>query len=109
MSDRVERSGLKVDAKLTAFIENEVVGPLGQGLDQFWAGFAALVSRLVPVNRALLAKREDLQAQIDAWHLARAGQPIDASEYQAFLREIGYPWKIKKLSLQMRRIQKDSF
>lgn len=90
MSDRVERSGLKVDAKLAAFIENEVVGPLGQGLDQFWAGFAALVSRLVPVNRALLAKREDLQAQIDAWHLARAGQPIDMDEYQAFLRQIGY-------------------
>ncbi|MCZ8324920.1 MAG: malate synthase G [Sphingomonadaceae bacterium] len=90
MSDRVERSGLKVDAALAAFIENEVVAPLGRDVAQFWAGFAALVERFVPVNRALLAKRDDLQAQIDAWHMARAGQPIDAAEYQAFLREIGY-------------------
>jgi malate synthase len=90
MSDRVERSGLKVDAALAAFIENEVVAPLGRDVAQFWAGFAALVERFVPVNLALLAKRDDLQAQIDAWHIARAGQPIDAAEYQAFLREIGY-------------------
>ncbi|HEX4847814.1 MAG TPA: malate synthase G [Novosphingobium sp.] len=90
MSDRVEKSGLQVDAALAAFIENEVVTPLGQDLNQFWAGFAALVERFVPVNRALLAKRNDLQVQIDAWHTARAGQPIDGGEYQAFLREIGY-------------------
>jgi len=90
MSDRVERSGLQVDAKLAAFIEDAVIGPLGQDLNRFWAGFAALVSRLTPVNRALLAKREELQSQIDAWHAARAGQPIDAAEYQAFLRQIGY-------------------
>jgi malate synthase len=90
MSNRVERSGLKVDAALAAFIENEVVAPLGHDVAQFWAGFAALADRFVPVNRALLAKRDDLQAQIDAWHAARAGQPIDQGEYQAFLREIGY-------------------
>ncbi|MFN5822382.1 MAG: malate synthase G, partial [Novosphingobium sp.] len=90
MSDRVEKSGLQVDAALAAFIENEVVSPLGQDLGQFWAGFAALVERFVPVNRALLAKRDDLQATIDAWHAARAGQPINGGEYQAFLREIGY-------------------
>jgi malate synthase len=90
MSDRVVKSGLQVDAALAAFIEQEVVAPLGQDLGQFWAGFAALVERFVPVNRALLAKREDLQAQIDAWHTARAGQPIDGADYQAFLRQIGY-------------------
>ncbi len=90
MSNRVERSGLQVDAALASFIENEVVAPLGRDLPGFWAGFAALVDRFVPVNRALLAKRDDLQAQIDAWYTARAGQPIDGAEYQAFLRQIGY-------------------
>ncbi|MBS3928905.1 MAG: malate synthase G [Sphingomonadales bacterium] len=90
MSERVEKAGLKVDAALAAFVEGEVLAPLGQDATAFWAGFAALLDRFVPVNRALLAKRDDLQAQIDAWHLARAGQAIDQSEYQAFLREIGY-------------------
>jgi len=44
----------------------------------------------VPVNRALLARRDALQAAIDAWYRARKGQPIDAGEYRAFLTEIGY-------------------
>ncbi|MEY4953383.1 MAG: hypothetical protein RL299_1807 [Pseudomonadota bacterium] len=90
MSERVEKAGLKVDAALAAFVEAEVLAPMGQDVGEFWAGFAALLDRFVPVNRALLAKRDDLQARIDAWHVARAGQPIDQTEYQAFLREIGY-------------------
>ena len=90
MSERVEKSGLKVDAALAAFVEREVLTPLGHDADKFWSGFAALLDRFVPQNRALLAKRDDLQAQIDAWHLARAGKPLDQGEYQAFLREIGY-------------------
>ena len=45
---------------------------------------------LAPRNAALLAKRDDLQARIDAWHKAHAGQPHDAAAYEAFLREIGY-------------------
>jgi malate synthase len=87
---RVERSGLKIDAKLAGFIENEVLTPLGYDAAKFWQGFAALLERLVPVNRSLLAKRDALQAQIDAWHVARAGKVLDATEYRTFLTEIGY-------------------
>jgi malate synthase len=87
---RVERSGLKIDAKLAGFIENEVLTPLGHDAAKFWQGFAALLERLVPVNRSLLAKRDALQAQIDAWHVARAGKVLDAIEYRTFLTEIGY-------------------
>ena len=90
MSERVEKAGLKVDAALAAFVEREVLAPLGQDVSTFWSGFAGLLDRFVPQNRALLAKRDDLQARIDAWHLARAGKPLDQGEYQAFLREIGY-------------------
>ena len=90
MSGFVDKSGLQVDAALAAFVEGQVLAPLGKDAAQFWTGFAALVNRLVPVNRALLAKRDALQAEIDAWHVARAGKPIDMAEYQAFLREIGY-------------------
>ena len=90
MSNRVEKSGLQVDAALAAFIESEVLAPLGRDADAFWQGFAALVGTYAPQNKALLARRDDLQARIDAWHGERAGRPIEGQEYQAFLREIGY-------------------
>jgi len=90
MTDRVEHSGLKVDAALARFIEGEVLAPLGKDAGAFWEGFAALVGKFTPRNRELLAKRDALQAEIDAWHKARAGKPIDAAEYHAFLTQIGY-------------------
>ncbi|MFA7586968.1 MAG: malate synthase G [Novosphingobium sp.] len=90
MSARVDRSGLQIDARLAQFIENEILAPLGKDVASFWQGFAALIDRFVPQNRALLARRDALQTQIDAWHLARAGKPVDAAEYRAFLSEIGY-------------------
>ena len=68
MSERVEKSGLQVDAALADFVEREVLAPLGRDVGAFWSGFAALLIRFAPVNRALLAKRDELQAQIDAWH-----------------------------------------
>ena len=90
MSNHVERAGLRVDAALAAFVEAEVLAPAGRDVATFWQGFAALLDRLVPVNRSLLARRDDLQAQIDAWHCDRAGKPIDPAEYKAFLSDIGY-------------------
>lgn len=90
MSDRVEKSGLQVDAALAAFVDSDVLAPLGHDAGTFWAGFAALLDRFVPQNRALLARRDTMQAQIDAWHMARPGQPIDQAAYQAFLHQIGY-------------------
>ncbi|WP_395332348.1 malate synthase G [Novosphingobium sp. BL-8H] len=89
-SGRVARGGLQVDAALARFVEEQVLPPVGLDSAAFWSGFAALVGGFAPRNRALLAKRDDLQARIDAWHLARAGKPIDQGEYQAFLRQIGY-------------------
>ena len=90
MDERVEKNGLQVDAALAEFIEREVLAPQGKDAATFWAGFAALLDRFGPINRALLAKRDDLQAQIDAWHTERAGQPIKQAEYQQFLHQIGY-------------------
>ena len=90
MTDYVTRAGIEVDPALAAFIETEVIAPLGRDTDEFWTGFADLLGKFAPRNRALLQKREDLQAKIDAWHTERAGQPHDASAYRAFLEEIGY-------------------
>ena len=90
MSDRTDKSGLQVDATLARFVDEQVLAPLDTDLGRFWTGFAALVEEFAPKNRALLDKREDLQAQIDAWHKERRGQPMDQSAYRAFIEEIGY-------------------
>lgn len=86
----VDRGGLKVAAQLAEFIETRTLPGTGVATDAFWQGAADIVARFAPDNAALLAVRDDMQATIDAWHQARAGQPIDTGEYQAFLREIGY-------------------
>ena len=81
---------LSVGAPLYDFIENEALPGSGVDRDAFWAGFAGLLADFTPRNRDLLERREELQAQIDAWHKERVGQPHDAPAYRAFLEEIGY-------------------
>jgi malate synthase len=91
MSDvMIDRAGLKIAGSLAAFIERDVMPGSGIEPDAFWTAAAAIFARFAPENADLLATREDLQAKIDAWHIARAGNSIDQVEYQAFLREIGY-------------------
>ena len=82
--------GLQVDPGLRAFVDGEALPGTGVSPQAFWAGFAALVRDLAPRNKALLDKRDALQAKIDEWHRARKGRPHDAGAYEAFLREIGY-------------------
>lgn len=90
MSDYVERAGLRVDARLAEFVETDALPGLGLAADDFWRGTAAIYAQFAPENRDLLEKRETLQSQIDDWHTARQGQPINQDEYQAFLTDIGY-------------------
>ncbi len=87
---RIQRGSLQVAAELDELIGNQILPGTGVALDVFWAGFEACVNDLGPVNRALLARRDTLQAQIDAYHLARRGQSLVAADYKAFLMEIGY-------------------
>ncbi len=72
------------------FVTRQALPGTGLDADKFWAGFSALVHRLAPQNKALLAERDRLQAAIDDWHRARKGKPHDAAEYRAFLESIGY-------------------
>jgi malate synthase len=90
MTNMTTRAGLSVDEGLAALLETQVLAPLNRDAGEFWQGFAALLAEFAPRNAALLAKREDMQTQIDAWHKTHAGKPHDAAAYQAFLREIGY-------------------
>ena len=90
MTKRLDRAGLQVDAVLARFIEDEALPGSGIEAGTFWTGLADLLADFAPQNRALLAKRDALQAKIDAWHIARRGQPHDHAAYKAFLAEIGY-------------------
>ncbi|TBW03356.1 malate synthase G [Azotobacter chroococcum] len=90
MSERVQVGGLQVAKVLYDFINAEAIPGTGVDVAAFWAGAANVIHDLAPKNRALLAKRDELQAKIDAWHQARAGQGHDAAAYKAFLQEIGY-------------------
>ncbi|WP_085809967.1 malate synthase G [Sphingomonas sp. TZW2008] len=78
------RAGLSVDPRLAAFVEDEALAGTGIAPDAFWQGAAAIFAEFTPENRALLARREELQAAIDARYAA--GAPVDT----AFLTEIGY-------------------
>ena len=81
---------LQVDADLARFIDTEVLPGTGVAADAFWAGFSQLAHELAPMNRALLAERDRLQAELDAWHEAHPGPIADMPAYRAFLQRIGY-------------------
>jgi malate synthase len=90
VADRTLAGSLQVDTLLHAFLEEEALPAAGIDPAGFWDGLAAIIADLTPANRALLARREELQAAIDEWHRSRAGQPLDVAGYRAFLTEIGY-------------------
>jgi len=90
MERRVEQFGLSIAPELALFVEARALPRSGVKAKDFWKGFAAIVDDLAPKNRALLEVREVMQQKIDAWHIARRGQPIDPATYRAFLEEIGY-------------------
>jgi malate synthase len=75
---------------LVRFVEDRALPGTGIAPDAFWAGLSTLIHELGPENRALLARRDDLQATIDAWHIAHRARPHDPEAYKAFLQEIGY-------------------
>ncbi len=89
MAGRVKVAGLEVAEQLHRFVAEEALPGTGLAADSFWDGVASIIADLAPRNRELLARREELQARIDAWHREHPGTP-DAQAYEAFLREIGY-------------------
>ena len=90
MTDRIQAGGLRVAKVLHDFIEDEALPGTGVAPARFWSALDAIVHDLAPRNRVLLARRNQLQARIDAWHRARRGQLLDPQAYQDFLSEIGY-------------------
>jgi malate synthase len=82
--------GLLVAPVLKAFMETEALPGTGVEPARFWEAMERILRELAPQNAALLKKRDDLQAQIDAWHRAHPSRPVDLAAYTGFLRDIGY-------------------
>jgi malate synthase len=90
MNARVEKAGLQIAPEIQDLAETRILPGTNVSAEQFWTSLAAIVRDLSPKLRALLRRRDELQAKIDAWHQNRSGSAFDASEYKRFLREIGY-------------------
>ena len=90
MTDRVTVGNLRVAQTLYDFVNNEALPGTEIDPDTFWSGVDKVVADLTPKNQDLLARRDDLQAQIDKWHRHRVIEPLDPEAYKEFLTEIGY-------------------
>ncbi|WP_078120160.1 malate synthase G [Thiosocius teredinicola] len=90
MTERVAAGDLQVAKPLYDFIQEQALPGTGVAAEAFWQGFAKLVVDLAPVNKSLLSKRDQIQAQMDEWCQARKGQALDMGEYKSFLEAIGY-------------------
>jgi malate synthase len=99
MTERTQAHRLQVASDLHRFIEQQVLPGTGVAPADFWAGFDAIVHDLAPKNAALLAERDRLQSELDAWHKANPGPIRNMRKYRAFLQKIGYlvpvPAKLK--------------
>ncbi len=90
MTDRIKIGNLRIAKVLYDFVNAEALPDTGLDRDAFWMSVDAIFADLAPKNRALLARRDDIQEKIDDWHRARRGKDFDAAGYAAFLKEIGY-------------------
>ncbi len=90
MTARTTVHGLQVATELFRFVEDKVLPGTGIDSAKFWAGFDQIVSDLAPKNAALLAERDRIQAEMDAWHTANPGPIKDMGAYKAQLEKIGY-------------------
>lgn len=87
MTARIQKGKLAIAKELYDFIENEALPGSGLDSETYWKNFEQVVVDLSPKNKALLAKRDDIQAKIDEWH---RNNTFELQAYKAFLSEIGY-------------------
>ncbi|MES2719527.1 MAG: malate synthase G [Pseudomonadota bacterium] len=85
---RIQHGELAIAKSLYDLVNNEVAPGTGVDPKHFWGQFEQIMADLMPKNQALLAKRDAIQAKIDAWH--QANRNADFAAYKTFLTEIGY-------------------
>lgn len=88
MADYIKKGNLQVAKELYDFVNLEALPETGLDSEKFWIDFGKLVSDLAPKNKALLVKRNEIQKQIDGWHIEN--KSFDFDKYKSFLEKIGY-------------------
>ncbi|MBT3528060.1 MAG: malate synthase G, partial [Porticoccaceae bacterium] len=86
MSQSAQEFGLKVAKPIHDLVNQSILPGTGIKPDHFWPGFAAIVAKFAPINAHLLSVRDDLQSQIDNWHIDHS-ESFEFSEYKAFLQD----------------------
>ena len=81
-------SNISVEKSLFDFISNEVCIDLNFTAEGFFKSLSEILDELQKDNIHLLTKRDNLQSQIDKWHIKN--KRIDPESYKAFLTDIGY-------------------
>ena len=88
-TERVEAAGLQVARPLYDFVTEQLLPEINIDAEKFWADAAQYFAELAPKNKALLARRDELQEQLDQYYRDNPGQP-DPAEHEEYLRSIGY-------------------
>ena len=90
MTNRIQQGGLQVAESLHTLVDQQVLPGTGIDSNTFWQRFEAILDELAPQNKALLEKRDDIQAKMDTWYQQNTGPIQDMQSYKAFLTEVGY-------------------
>ena len=86
----INKNDLKINKTLFDFINEEVLPGTDVDSEEFWNKFSKVVHELSPINKKLIKKREEIQKQIDEWHLANSKEKFDKNKYTQFLKSISY-------------------
>jgi malate synthase len=89
MKDYVKIGNLQVARIFYEFINTEALPGSGLNSERFWSDLETLIKDLTPKNKALLARRDEIQDKINIWHKENKGN-FDFEKYKSFLQEIGY-------------------
>ena len=89
-SSKISKGSLGVDSALASFIENDVLEGLAIDRNEFWTNFEQFLKEYSLLANQFLKTRDDIQSQIDQWHIDHKGHPHDQEEYESFLVDIGY-------------------
>ena len=90
MTSNVQKDKLQISQAIYDLVTNEVLPGTAVEEDQFWTGMQGVLEEFAPKNKELLAKRDNIQEQIDTWHLQNKGHEFNHEEYKQFLRDINY-------------------